>query len=290
MTIFFSRHPVDTPHITGYFGQDYGGYQHRGVDYGENEGEPIYAPAEGYASWFQNDGSFGIGVCIDHGADQEFRYTLYAHMSETDVEIGDWISNGELIGKVGQTGEAYGAHLHWQYCKSNQFPRDISQSTDPLLYISGGDDVTKEEVLAMINEMKSNGDLVSSTDTLELVGQIIGSKPNTYSDVAAVDAVRDEVFAISQGEGGHVRASTTKFNLKDATANTAFQPKLEPKDEKEAPFTSTTKNPPETPNPDVFPRGDEAALKDAERPKPTPQAKADDKAEDKPTPKPADKK
>jgi hypothetical protein len=137
----FTRHPVDGP-ITGRFGEDYGGYLHRGVDYGVPVGTPVRAPAAGEAVPFVNDGSFGLGVCLRH-ADGWF--TLYAHLSRADVVPGMRVEPGQQIGLSGNTGRSTGPHLHWQLCSSSAFPADIRYSRDPLDYLSEEEPMTPDE-------------------------------------------------------------------------------------------------------------------------------------------------
>lgn len=131
----FTRHPVDGP-ITGRFDDVYtvGGrtYRHRGVDYGVPVGTPVYAPAAGRSVAFTNDGSFGIGVCLEH---EDGWFTLYAHLSQAAIPLGRVVQPGQLIGYSGNTGLSTGPHLHWQLCSSSQFPVDISYSRDPLQYM-----------------------------------------------------------------------------------------------------------------------------------------------------------
>lgn len=138
--LVFERHPVDcgASCITGRFGQWYNiagrpPYQHRGVDYGVPIGTPVVAPAPGTVVPFNNDGSFGIGVCIHHPGTPW--YSLYAHLSSRQVGSGDQVRTGQLLGYSGNTGFVTGPHLHWQVCRSVLFPPDISQSTDPLAMI-----------------------------------------------------------------------------------------------------------------------------------------------------------
>lgn len=96
---------------------------HKGLDiacYGDAEGEPIVAAADGvvfaandYDSW---GGGLGYYVMIDHGYDSEGRrvITIYAHCSRVDVYEGQSVTAGEQIALVGDTGNSYGAHLHFQ--------------------------------------------------------------------------------------------------------------------------------------------------------------------------------
>lgn len=117
------------------------------------EGTPIYAPAGGRVvdfvnswTWFngQQVRSFGNAVCLDH--EHTPWYSLYGHMTETRVSVGDVVDAGDLIGISGATGVAYGAHLHWQVCRSAAFPVDITLSADPASFYQPEDpDMTDSE-------------------------------------------------------------------------------------------------------------------------------------------------
>ena len=207
MTLTFDRLPVADAIITGYFEQDYGGYRHRGVDFGgaDIRGKPIVCGAAGVTipftnSWTTYKGkrvkSFGEAVCIDHGENAgPFRYSLYAHMSKVAVEEGTAVLPGDILGYVGDTGVADGAHLHWQLCTSSYFPIDITQSDNPLDYMEA--DLTEDQVRGIIKEMRDNGDLASTTDVLACIAQIVGVDESTYSDEEKVAQVRAKIQEIA---------------------------------------------------------------------------------------------
>jgi hypothetical protein len=55
------------------------------------------------------------------------------------------------------------------------------------------EDMTKDEVLALIKDLQNKGALASTTDVLSCVGQIVGSEPTTYTDTVKVEAAREAI-------------------------------------------------------------------------------------------------
>lgn len=85
---------------------------HMGVDLGTVIGGPIYAADGGtviYAGAIS--GGYGIMIMIDHGNGYQ---TLYAHLSSVAVSCGQGVSQGQLIGYGGSTGNSTGPHLHFE--------------------------------------------------------------------------------------------------------------------------------------------------------------------------------
>lgn len=83
---------------------------HTGIDIGGTESSPIYAVADGKVESVGSDPDYGNTVVIDHGVYE----TMYAHLSQIDVEAGDRVSAGDVIGKMGSTGVSTGPHLHFE--------------------------------------------------------------------------------------------------------------------------------------------------------------------------------
>ena len=120
----------------GTVSQGYDVTRHTGIDISAEQGVAVIAAADGTVSHVQTwdgstttgDQSYGNMVQITH-ADE--RTTLYAHLSKVLVSSGDSVSAGETIGYVGNTGNADGAHLHFEV-------RQSGQTVDPRPFITGG--------------------------------------------------------------------------------------------------------------------------------------------------------
>ena len=84
---------------------------HSGLDLRAAVGTPIYPAAQGRVALAKDLFFTGNTVILDHGYGV---MTLYAHMSELKVKVGDLISPKQLVGLSGKTGRVNGPHLHWQ--------------------------------------------------------------------------------------------------------------------------------------------------------------------------------
>ena len=103
---------------------------HGGIDLaggnGALHGAPVYATRAGRViTAVTSDTGYGIYVLIDHGDGYS---SLYAHMSVRYVGVGDVVSKGQMIGRVGDTGNSRGAHLHFEI-------RYYGEKKDPLNYV-----------------------------------------------------------------------------------------------------------------------------------------------------------
>ena len=96
----------------------YNGGYHKGIDIPAVEGSPIVASNGGVVleSYYHN--SYGNTVLIDHGGSLT---TRYAHMSTRLVSQGESVAKGQKIGTVGNTGDSYGAHLHFEVRENGAF-------------------------------------------------------------------------------------------------------------------------------------------------------------------------
>ncbi len=83
---------------------------HSGVDVSADEGDEVIAPNNGVAALVDDQFYSGNIVVLDHG---QGIYTMFFHLSKIVVTPGQIVKKGDVIGLVGSTGRAKGAHLHW---------------------------------------------------------------------------------------------------------------------------------------------------------------------------------
>ena len=102
---------------------------HAGEDIGAPSGTPILAADSGMATVIADNGNgYGNYIMINHGGG---RVTLYAHMSAFAISNGATVSQGQVIGYVGSTGNSTGPHLHFEV-------RVNGATTDPKSYFNFG--------------------------------------------------------------------------------------------------------------------------------------------------------
>lgn len=96
--------------VTSRFGGRWGS-THKGIDIGAPKGTPIKAAASGtvISASMGYNGGYGNYMVISHGNGVE---TAYGHCSALYVKPGQKVSQGQVIGAVGNTGRSYGNHLH----------------------------------------------------------------------------------------------------------------------------------------------------------------------------------
>lgn len=86
------------------------GSTHGGVDFAGAVGAPVLAANRGVVRLVADFFLAGRAVYIDHGAGL---VTGYFHLSRADVAVGDTVSRGQRVGRVGASGRVTGPHLHW---------------------------------------------------------------------------------------------------------------------------------------------------------------------------------
>jgi murein DD-endopeptidase MepM/ murein hydrolase activator NlpD len=111
-------YPVDEPCVGSLFGQrrDYNAgdyfFYHTGIDFPVcAQNLNVYAPAPGEVVVAEELYVKGKAVIIDHGWGV---FSIYAHLSEINVNVGDFVQPRDLVGLIGNTGRSAGPHLHFE--------------------------------------------------------------------------------------------------------------------------------------------------------------------------------
>jgi murein DD-endopeptidase MepM/ murein hydrolase activator NlpD len=119
----FLRAPVPFVHVTSRFGRRNHPLlqyvrQHQGVDYGAPEGTPVWAVGDGTVAQAGWSGGCGLSVTLRHRNGFE---SVYCHLSKVNVSAGAHVAQRQVVGKVGHTGLATGAHLHYAVRRGGSF-------------------------------------------------------------------------------------------------------------------------------------------------------------------------
>ena len=110
---------------------------HYGIDMAGTWQEEVRAPADGFIVSAGRNGSFGKSIKIMH---KHGVSTIYGHLHKLTVKKGSFVSEGDIIGKMGSTGRAVGAHLHYEI-KVNNKP------VNPYNFISIGRELISSSIL-----------------------------------------------------------------------------------------------------------------------------------------------
>lgn len=170
---------------------------HAGIDYAAGEGTPIYCPVDGvvcYAEW--NTGGYGNLTIVQ---DTHGYYHIFGHQcQQPPVKNGQEVVRGDLVGYVGNTGESYGAHLHYQVNRpSDRWHADVDPNKyDYSDYIESArlrSNATKVE-----EAYKTYGDdFVGPVTTDKMPSSGKGKKTNTLTP-GHVTVTRDQLKAIQE--------------------------------------------------------------------------------------------
>lgn len=108
---------------------------HYGVDLANKEGTPIVAAADGVVFRASPLSTYGNVIMITHSINGHTFTTVYAHLSGYNSKVGQVVKKGQVIGYMGQTGRAYGSHLHFEIHTTAWQGQQVG-AVNPLRYIS----------------------------------------------------------------------------------------------------------------------------------------------------------
>jgi murein DD-endopeptidase MepM/ murein hydrolase activator NlpD len=101
---------------------------HTGIDFRGNAGDPVHATAAGTVTTAGWSGGYGKMVEIDHGNGLS---TRYGHLSQIEVDVGDKVRLGQIVGRLGSTGRSTGPHVHYE-------TRIDGEAVDPQKFLNAG--------------------------------------------------------------------------------------------------------------------------------------------------------
>lgn len=121
--------------FTSGFGPRWGSF-HYGIDIAQRgSGVPIVAAASGVVFTSYYSTSYGNVIFVRHNVDGQVYTTVYAHLDSRHVSTGDIVSKGQQIGYMGNTGNSFGQHLHFELHRGDWNARK-SNAINPLEFLN----------------------------------------------------------------------------------------------------------------------------------------------------------
>jgi murein DD-endopeptidase MepM/ murein hydrolase activator NlpD len=96
---------------------------HNGLDLTAPHGTPVYATGDGIVTWASWNGGYGNVIFLNHGFGFE---TRYGHLSKYNINNGQHVKRGDLIGFVGNTGVSTTPHLHYEVIYQGKYVNPIN--------------------------------------------------------------------------------------------------------------------------------------------------------------------
>lgn len=122
---------------------------HWGVDYGNSPNDnSIVAVADGAITYAGVMGGYGNVVMVVHSVDGIVYETVYAHLANIVVKVGQTVNQGKLIGTKGTTGNSTGIHLHFEIHVGGRRSSKYTYAKNPSDYID------KKEEVVIVEEQK----------------------------------------------------------------------------------------------------------------------------------------
>ncbi|WP_085298356.1 M23 family metallopeptidase [Cognaticolwellia mytili] len=129
-TSYLSGRPITKGWLSSYYGTRKDPFSgkpalHKGVDFAGSEDADIIATASGVVSWASSRYGYGNLIEINHGDGLK---TRYGHNKKLVVSVGDVVTKGQVIAKMGSTGRSTGPHVHYEILRNNR-------QIDPIKYV-----------------------------------------------------------------------------------------------------------------------------------------------------------
>jgi murein DD-endopeptidase MepM/ murein hydrolase activator NlpD len=120
-TSYLSVRPITKGWLSSYYGvrkDPFSGKPavHKGIDFAGKEDAAIIATASGVVSWASDRYGYGQLIEINHGKGLK---TRYGHNKNILVKVGEVVSKGQIIARMGSTGRSTGPHVHYEILRNN---------------------------------------------------------------------------------------------------------------------------------------------------------------------------
>ena len=230
--------------VSNEFNAGRAGHSHTGIDYVLNEGDPVYATADGEVSAITRDDSNGLMLTLKHADGYE---TRYAHLSNvkvnkvgsilTDADHSDLtvtgggkVYKGQLIGFAGSTGGATGPHLHFEVRKNGNpiDPSPLFTSDKPVKgpFIIDVAEGTKNPKPGEEYFIICNGKLAHKEDIGKLVEEFFAGTPMHQAVVyiKAQDSVPMGVITDIKEQLRNARALKIRYETDDSAIEKHLPP------------------------------------------------------------------
>ncbi len=162
----FLRAPLDFAYISSHFNPNrmhpilHKIKAHNGVDYAAKRNTPIMASGDGVISFVGRQSGYGRTIEIKHGGNIK---TLYAHLEKFNksLKVGSKVKQGNIIGYVGDSGQATGTHLHFEFWQGQI-------RTDPIkVELPSAKPINKNQLSEFKSLLNDNLDMLSKYSSIE---------------------------------------------------------------------------------------------------------------------------
>ncbi len=212
--------PVDTHVLNQGFAENPDMYRsfklpgHEGLDLYAPHGANIYACADGvvYQAEHPKSHPYGVQIRIKHEFEGKIYHTVYAHLSETHVKVGEKVKAGQRIGQADNTGNSFGSHLHLTLkidgAQTPGYPKGI---VDPWPYLKDAEPVTALPPVSPVTPKPQKPLPPPSGITVYTTGQVnLRAEATTSSEIVATLPAGDALTVL--GDAAAAKGKIGKEN------------------------------------------------------------------------------
>jgi Meckel syndrome type 1 protein len=200
--------------VTGSFGENRGDHRHAGQDIAAPSGTPVRAVDCGTVTQAASERGYGNIICIQHSASIS---TCYAHLSSFETQRGDYVEVGQIIGRVGTTGNSTGPHLHFEV-------RQNGKAVDPEPYLTGGAQAsgasTVEASVGSVSSSVATRTQISSSGSMAATGGSVRQGRGTKAALSAEAQSQRAHLQTQPAPAGQVQAAPAAAPQGAATPDT----------------------------------------------------------------------